>query len=70
MSMEMFLMRSRNLDCVPCTCRCRSKIDDLGDVVVHAIVVVEDRRGNALPIHHKTRAKMSGRKRRTYTNVP
>ena len=42
----------------------------LGDVVVHAVVVVEDRRGNALPIHHKTQANMSGRKRRTYTNVP
>ena len=41
-----------------------------GDVVVHAVVVVVDRRGNALPIHHKTRANMSGRKRRTYTNVP
>ena len=29
MSMEMFLMRSHYLDCAPCICHCRSKIDAL-----------------------------------------
>jgi hypothetical protein len=36
-------------------------LEFLVDVDVHVDVVVEDRRCRALPSHHKTRAKVSGK---------